>query len=91
MQILLIYDIPHDGTRNKVSDICQDYGLDRIQYSAFGGDLHRVHQEELMQKLGKRLGKRPGKIQLFPLCAKDWGARIEIAQEKPEHVTVAGE
>ncbi len=82
MKILLLYDIPHDGTRTKVADICLDYGLDRIQYSAFLGDLHRVHQEELMRKLGKRLGRRPGKIQLFPLCAKDWEARLKIEQEE---------
>lgn len=82
MKTILIYDIPHDATRNKVADICQDYGLDRIQYSAFLGDLPRVHQEELMRKLKQRLGKRPGKIQLFSVCEKDWRARIEIHQEE---------
>jgi len=82
MHILLVYDISHDGTRTKVADICQDYGLDRIQYSAFWGELHRVHQEELMRKVQHRLGQRPGKIQLFPICQKDWQARLEIEQEE---------
>lgn len=84
MHILLVYDITHDRTRTKVADICQDYGLDRIQYSAFMGELQRVYQEELMEKIGDRLGKRPGKISLFPVCARDWEAKIEIIQEKPE-------
>ena len=81
MHILLVYDISHDRTRTKVADICLDYGLERVQYSAFWGDLHRVHQEEMFAKMQKRLGKRPGKIQLFPICKKDWQARLEICQE----------
>jgi len=37
MTSLLIYDMPDDKLRAKVADICLDYGLDRIQYSAFLG------------------------------------------------------
>ena len=36
---LLVYDISHDRTRARVADACLDYGLDRIQYSAFCGTL----------------------------------------------------
>lgn len=82
MRVLLTYDITHDGTRTKIADICADYGLERVQYSAFVGELHRVHQEEMMSKMRKRLGKRPGKISLFPVCQKDWEHRIEICQEE---------
>ena len=56
MRLLLVYDIPHDGVRAKVADICLDYGLDRIQYSAFLGDLKRVRQEEMMSKMRHKLG-----------------------------------
>ncbi len=78
MHLLVVYDISHDGTRTKIADICQDYGLDRIQYSAFLGDLSRVHQEELMEKAAGRLGKHTGKIYLYPICGKDWQNKIEI-------------
>ena len=81
MKCLLVYDIPDDRTRTKVADFCLDYGLDRIQYSAFVGDLTRTYQEELMLKIGKRLGKQPGKVQLFVICDKDWRQRLEIIQE----------
>jgi CRISPR-associated protein Cas2 len=91
MRLLLVYDIPHDGTRTKIADICLDYGLDRIQYSAFLGDLKRVHQEEMMSKMRHRLGKRPGKIQMFPVCEKDWQARIEICQEAPDDTGNTGQ
>ena len=81
MQCIVVYDIPDDGIRARIADICLDYGLERIQYSAFIGDLGRVHQEELMQKVKKRLGKKPGNIQLFPICEKDWQQRLVIIRE----------
>ncbi len=83
---LVVYDIPHDGTRSKVADICLDYGLDRIQYSAFLGKLIRTHQEELMLKIKRQLGKRAGNIQLYPICQKDWQQRQVIAQEQDDTV-----
>ena len=81
MMCLLVYDITHDGTRNKVSEACLDYGLERIQFSAFLGDLSRTHQEELFRKVRKKLGKKPGKIQLFPVCEKDMRQRLEVIQD----------
>ncbi len=82
MRVLVVYDIPHNRIRTKIADICADYGLDRIQYSAFAGELERVYQEELMKRVRRRLGKQPGKIALYPLCDRDWRHRIEIIQEK---------
>jgi len=81
LRCLLVYDIPDDNTRTRVADICLDYGLDRIQYSSFLGDLERTHQEELMMEVAKRLGKRPGNIQLFPICETDWRQRKVILVE----------
>lgn len=80
MKCLLIYDIPDDRARSKIADFCLDYGLDRVQYSAFVGDLSTNHQEELMLKIGKKLGKAAGKIELIPICKTDWRARISIVQ-----------
>jgi CRISPR-associated protein Cas2 len=78
MHCLVVYDISDDGRRTKVADVCLDYGLDRIQYSAFLGDLAPTHQEELMLKLERVLGRKAGNIQLFPLCARDWQGRRVI-------------
>lgn len=81
MKILLIYDVPHDGTRTKISELCLDYGLDRVQYSSFEGELRRTHQEELMLKIKKKLGKRAGDVRLIPICEKDWAARLQICNQ----------
>ncbi len=89
MQCVVVYDISDDNKRGKVADVCQDYGLDRIQFSAFMGDLAATHQEELMLRIARVLGKLPGNVQLFPICEKDWMARRVIAVA-PEERTDAG-
>ena len=81
---LLVYDIPDDRKRGKVADACLDYGLDRIQFSAFLGSLLSTHQQELMLKVKKILGKKPGNIQLFSICADDWAKRKVIEQKEKE-------
>jgi CRISPR-associated protein Cas2 len=78
MRCLVVYDISDDAKRARVADVCLDYGLDRIQYSAFLGSLSANHQEELMLKLKRTLGRKAGNIQLFPLCARDWQTRQVI-------------
>ena len=81
---LLVYDIPDDRKRGKIADACLDYGLDRIQFSAFLGSLLPTHQQELMLKVRKILGKKPGNIQLFSICADDWAKRKVIEQKEKE-------
>lgn len=81
MRCLLVYDIPDDGKRTKIADACLDYGLDRIQYSAFAGQLKLTHQDELMLKIKKILGRKAGNVQLFTLCAEDWAKRKVIEQD----------
>ena len=81
---LLVYDIPDDRKRTKISDACLDYGLDRIQFSAFLGWLLPTQQEELFLKMKKLLGKKEGNIQIFSICADDWKKHKMIEQKKPE-------
>lgn len=83
MRCLLIYDITHDGTRIKVADACLDYGLERIQFSAFFGELSNTHQRELLSKIERRIGKHTASVQLYPLDEKSWSGRrvIERTEE----------
>ena len=75
MQTLIIYDIESDRIRNKIAEFCKDYGLQRIQYSAFMGDINRNRREELFLKLTKLLGRERGNIQIMPMCEKDFALR----------------
>ncbi len=78
---MLIYDIPDDRIRHKVSERCKDYGLSRIQYSAFAGELDRNRREELMLRLRKTLGKKEGNIRLQPVCMRDLALAKEVIVE----------
>ncbi|BBL79860.1 hypothetical protein RxyAA322_17140 [Rubrobacter xylanophilus] len=79
--VLLIYDIPDDGIRHKISERCKDYGLSRIQYSAFAGELDRNRREELMLRLKKTLGRKEGNIRLQPVCTRDLALAKEVVVE----------
>ena len=71
MRYLLIYDITDDRARTRVADLCLDYGLERIQYSAFWGNLPRTLQEELLLKIRRVLQDKSADVRLIPLCARD--------------------
>ena len=81
MQCLVVYDIPEDRLRAKVADICLDYGLLRVQYSAFAGDLPRTYQEELLLKIKKRAGKKEVNVYVLALCERCWAKRLTWIQK----------
>lgn len=71
MHVLVIYDIQDDRIRLKVASACKDYGLLRVQYSAFKGELSTNRFQELHFRLRTILGVDVGNIQIYPLCDKD--------------------
>src|SRR5579884_3107062 len=81
---LLIYDIAHDGLRAKVANLCLDYGLQRIQYSAFAGRLSRTRAEELLLKAKRLAGTRQIDLRLFPICDHDLRQALTLSQDEPD-------
>lgn len=79
--VLVMYDIADDGLRNRIADACLDYGLERVQFSAFMGELGRVHQRELELRLRELVGRRAAKIRLIALDAQTWARQRVIEQE----------
>lgn len=88
MEILAIYDIEDDRIRLKVSEACKDYGLQRIQFSAFLGDISANRRDELLMRLKKTLGAHTGNIQIITLCDKDARLRKIIDVPKEERKAV---
>ena len=78
MHLLVIYDISEDRIRNKIAEVCKDYGLSRIQWSAFSGKLNTNRRQELHMKLTKTIKDKDGNIQLYPICSKDLNLKLEI-------------
>jgi len=71
VSLVLIYDIENDRIRTRASDICLDYGLERIQFSAFFGKLNRNRRQELALKLMNAIGKETARIRIIPVCGDD--------------------
>ena len=80
LHTLLVYDVTEDRIRTRIAAMCLDYGLDRIQYSAFYGRLSRTHQEELMRRVRRLVKNCPAKVQLIPVGQAEWDRRIEIEE-----------
>ncbi|MEM2991306.1 MAG: CRISPR-associated endonuclease Cas2 [Halobacteria archaeon] len=68
MKTLVIYDISDDNIRIAIGEACKDFGLSRIQKSAFLGYLTSSRRKELRATLKRILGNASGNIQIFPLC-----------------------
>jgi CRISPR-associated protein Cas2 len=71
VSVLLIYDIENDRLRLRASEMCQDYGLQRIQFSAFFGRLNRNRRQELALKLAGEMGDESARIRMIPVCESD--------------------
>ncbi|HHY35799.1 MAG TPA: CRISPR-associated endonuclease Cas2 [Firmicutes bacterium] len=79
MCTLVIYDIVEDKARRRIAEVCKDYGLERIQYSAFFGLTDRNRREEMMLKFRRILGDTEGNIQMYVICEKDIRLKKELS------------
>jgi CRISPR-associated protein Cas2 len=77
----VVYDIGDDRVRSRVANACKDYGLERVQYSAFSGSLDASRRGELAARLADTLGRDVGKILILPVCEKDAHAKREFVNE----------
>jgi len=82
MRYLIIYDITDDNLRNHVSELLKDYGLQRIQYSAFIGNLRRDKLNSLTVDLRRLIGEAVENVQIYPLCDLCFKGRREIGKPK---------
>lgn len=75
---MVVFDIPSDRVRRKAGEICKDYGLERIQWSAFEGPMTRNRREELWGRLLKLIEDAGdgGRLAMFPIGSRE----AEMAQ-----------
>lgn len=91
LRTFVVYDIVDDRTRYRVANVCKDYGLERIQFSAFTGELTSNRRQELVLRLRRELGEHAGKILIVPVCEKDLRARHEIVVMLEDSVDGSGD
>lgn len=84
MLFWVIYDISDDRLRLKVSEKCKDYGLKRLQKSAFFGDLSKNSAETLAVEVEKILSDEKNTeedcVFLLPMCKSCISKKITIGR-----------
>ncbi|MCL7388063.1 MAG: CRISPR-associated endonuclease Cas2 [Thaumarchaeota archaeon] len=80
MYTLVIYDITDDMLRLRIAEACKEFGLVRIQKSAFLGRIDFQRRKGLRHRLKEVLGNNPGNIQIFLICEADMRFREMIGE-----------
>jgi CRISPR-associated protein Cas2 len=67
MLVWVIYDISENRIRSRVAAICKNYGLFRVQKSAFLGDLNRNESDSLALEC-EGIIEESDSVYVFPMC-----------------------
>jgi CRISPR-associated protein Cas2 len=82
MRHVIIYDVTDDNLRNQVSQLLKDYGLTRIQYSAFLGSLRHHELNSLLTDLRSLISDKAESVQIYPICDSCFKAKREVGKQK---------
>lgn len=68
MLTLVIYDISEDKARTKLAKHLQNYGMRRVQYSGFVGNMNANDRIVLAREIKKYITTPTDSIYVIPLC-----------------------
>ncbi|MBI4917068.1 MAG: CRISPR-associated endonuclease Cas2 [Acidobacteria bacterium] len=70
---VVVFDIPSDKIRRKAGELCMDYGLQRMQWSAFEGLVTRSRREELWDRLTAKIADAVGggRVAMYPIGERE--------------------
>jgi len=78
----VIYDITDDNLRALVAETLKDYGLQRVQYSAFIGNLRRGELNSLIVDLKNLIKELIENVQLYPVYDTCLKGRREVGKPR---------
>ncbi|AAB89376.1 MULTISPECIES: CRISPR-associated endonuclease Cas2 [Archaeoglobus] len=87
---LVVYDISDDGSRARLAKLLEKFGLQRVQYSAFRGELNPNDREVLARQVGKFVRDDRDCIFIIPLCQRCSSTAIVISNTGVELVKEKG-
>lgn len=72
MHYIITYDISadFDSLRKNIAKCCKDFGLFRIQYSVFWGNLSKAEIRKLTHRCQKIVGDKPIDLRFIAVCSK---------------------
>ena len=83
---LVVYDISKDYSRTKLSKLLERFGLARVQYSAFRGELNPNDRDVLARRVKKFIEDERDCIFIIPLCMRCASTAIVISNTGVELV-----
>lgn len=86
----VVYDISDDKARKKISDACLDYGLERVQWSVFLGEINSNQKDELALKCKNLMDTESDSVYIFPMCKEDF-KKVVLIGESFDKEYVSGE
>jgi len=84
----VVYDVPqeHNKIRTKIVQKLLDFGLERVQYSVFGGELTKEETENLVITLKRLKTDKKADIRIFLLGRTHNSERIiTVSEASPPH------
>ncbi len=84
MKVIVVYDRTNDVLRGKIIERLNDYGLERIQYSTFHGELPHHALRSLEADIRQLLndGDETDSVFFYPFCASCFKGRREVGAKK---------
>lgn len=88
--IIVAYDIEDNGRRSKIAEMLQYYGLARIQYSVFAGEIPAKKLKEMNDRLLSMDLGDDDNITIVPVCGscKDEVRSIKPLPEQIKHLSI---
>ncbi len=80
MVVWVLYDIENDKNRTKISKICKQVGLYRVQYSCFVGNLTSNEKDTLTLRLEELIDPDIDKIYIFPMNQTELKQTVLLGQ-----------
>ena len=88
MLVWVIYDISDNRIRSLVAKLCKNYGLFRVQKSAFLGDLNRNESDSLALECEAAI-EESDSVYVFSMC-EDCFDKIKLIRAGFDREMVAG-
>ena len=67
VSVLVLYDVENDRIRGRLANACLDYGLERVQFSAFLGKINRNRRQELALRIQAEVGDDRARVRVIPI------------------------
>lgn len=90
MLVWVIYDITENKKRAHVSKLCKNYGLYRVQKSAFLGTLNSNELESITLECQENIDPKTDSVYVFPLC-NDCFKKIKLLGESFDKALITDE